>query len=59
MSVFGQKQTLTLRKEKSELHNVTGYVISFEGKNVLKIERDLEALPFDVNNIEGTVDEPQ
>lgn len=58
MSVFGQKHILTLRKEKFELHNVTGSVIKFEGKKVLKIERDLEALPFDVNNIEGTVDEP-
>jgi hypothetical protein len=58
MSVFGQKQILTLRKEKFELHNVTGSVIKFEGKKLLKIQRDLEALPFDVNNIEGTVDEP-
>lgn len=30
----------------------------FEGKQVLKIERDLIALPFDVNNIEKTVEEP-
>lgn len=58
MSVFGQKQTLTLRKQIFELHNVTGSIIKFEGKDVLKIERDLKALPFDVNNIEGTVDEP-
>ena len=58
MSAFGQKQTLTLRKQTFELHNVTGTIIKFEGKDVLKIERDLEALPFDVNNIEGTVDEP-
>ena len=55
---FGQKQRLTFRKEKFELHNVTGSIIRFEGKKVLKIERDLNALPFDVNNIEGTVDEP-
>lgn len=58
MSAFGQKQTLALRKQTFELHNVTGSIIKFEGKDVLKIERDLEALPFDVNNIEGTVDEP-
>jgi hypothetical protein len=58
MSVFGQKQTLTLRKQIFELHNVTGSIIKFDGKEVLKIERDLKALPFDVNNIEGTVDEP-
>jgi hypothetical protein len=40
------------------LHNVTGSIIEFEGKKVLKIERDLEALPFDANNLEKTVDEP-
>jgi hypothetical protein len=53
MSVFGQKQILALRKQKFELHNVTGSIIKFEGKDVLKIERDLKALPFDANNIEG------
>jgi hypothetical protein len=58
ISSFGQKQRLTLQKQTFELHNVTGSIIKFEGKDVLKIERDLKALPFDVNNIEGTVDEP-
>ncbi|MBK9583075.1 MAG: hypothetical protein IPO48_14630 [Saprospiraceae bacterium] len=33
-------------------------MIKFQGKKVLKIERDLKALPFDANNIEATVDEP-
>ncbi len=56
--VSGQKQKLTLKKQTFELHNVTGSIIVFEGKQVLKIERDLIALPFDVNNIEKTVDEP-
>lgn len=58
MSVVGQKKTITLRKQTFELHNVTGSIIKFEGNEVMKIERDLDALPFDVNNIEGTVDEP-
>jgi hypothetical protein len=56
--VSGQKQKLNLKKQTFELHNVTGSIIVFEGKEVLKIERDLKALPFDVNNIEATVDEP-
>jgi hypothetical protein len=56
--VSGQKQKLNLKKQTFELHNVTGSIIVFEGKEVLKIERDLKALPFDVNNIEKTVDEP-
>jgi hypothetical protein len=58
LSVAGQKQRLGLKKQNFELHNVTGSIIEFEGKEVLKIERDLKALPFDVNNIENTVDEP-
>jgi hypothetical protein len=32
--------------------------MEFQGRNVLKIERDLTAIPFDSNNIEKTVDEP-
>lgn len=51
-------QKLTLGKQIFELHNVTGEIIKFQGKQVLKIERDLIALPFDSTNIEATVDEP-
>ncbi len=29
-----------------------------QGKKALKIERDLKALPFDVNRLVSTVDEP-
>lgn len=54
----GQKQKLNFKKQTFELHNVTGSIIEFQGKKVLKIERDLKALPFDVNRIEATVDEP-
>ena len=57
-SVLGQKQKLNLKKQTFELHNVTGSILTFEGKEVLKIERDLKALPFNVNHIEATVDEP-
>lgn len=59
---FSQKpvswKTLKLGKQSFELHNVTGEVIKFQGKKVLKIERDLVALPFDEKNLEATVDEP-
>jgi hypothetical protein len=51
-------KTLKLGKQNFELHNVTGEVIKFQGKKVLKIERDLIAIPFDANNLEATVDEP-
>lgn len=49
---------LSLGKQVFELHNVTGEITKFQGKAVLKIERDLQALPFDSTNIEKTVDEP-
>ena len=51
-------KTLKLGEQNFELHNVTGEIIKFQGKKVLKIERDLNALPFDANNLEATVDEP-
>jgi hypothetical protein len=54
---FSQKR-LQLGKQTFELHNVTGSVIKFQGQEVLKIERDLNAIPFDSNNVEKTVDEP-
>lgn len=50
-------KTLKLGKQTFELHNVTGEIIKFKGKKVLKIERDLKALPFDANRLEETVDE--
>lgn len=49
---------LTLKNQVFELHNVIGEIIKFQGEQVLKIERDLIALPFDSTNIEATVDEP-
>lgn len=50
-------QILKLGKQTFELHNVTGEIVRFQGKKVLKIERDLKALPFDANRLEETVDE--
>jgi pimeloyl-ACP methyl ester carboxylesterase len=52
---FAQK--LTLNNQAFELKNVTGAVVDFQGEKVLKIERDLKALPFDVNRLETTVDD--
>ena len=55
---FCQKQKLSLKKQTFELHNVTGSIIKFEGDKVLKIERDLKAIPFDSTHVEKTVDNP-
>ena len=55
---YGQEfKQLEFKKQTFELHNVTGEVIKFEGKKVLKIERDLETFPFDEKNLEATVDD--
>ncbi|MEN9600372.1 MAG: hypothetical protein RL596_2696 [Bacteroidota bacterium] len=51
-------QTLNFNKQTFELKNVTGSIINFQGQKVLKIERDLRAIPFDTSRLESTVDEP-
>lgn len=57
LSAFCQNQQIKLKKQTFELHNVTGSIVDFQGKKVLKIERDLKSLPFDANRLEATVDE--
>jgi para-nitrobenzyl esterase len=52
------QQKLLFGKQVFELHNVTGSIIKLENEEVMKIERDLKALPFDENNLEATVDQP-
>jgi hypothetical protein len=51
-------QELMFQKQKFEAKNVVASVTKLYGKEVIKIERDLNALPFDVNRLEATVDEP-
>ncbi|WP_170110672.1 DinB family protein [Flavilitoribacter nigricans] len=55
-NTYGQK--LKLGEQEFELKNVTGSIIEFQGEKVLKIERDLNAIPFDEARLEATVDEP-
>jgi hypothetical protein len=56
--VLTQGQTIKFKKQQFQLKNVTGSITTFNGQKVLKIERDLNALAFDVNHLESTVDEP-
>ncbi len=56
MCCYGQE--IRWHNQRFILRNVTGSVESLEGEQVLKLERDLLALPFDVNRMEATVDEP-
>ena len=40
------------------ISNVKASLVELNGEQVLKVERDLAALPFDANNLVQTVDEP-
>lgn len=57
-SLVAWGQSLTLDAQTFTLINVTGSITNFNGDKVLKIERDLKALPFDAKNLGRTVDEP-
>jgi hypothetical protein len=52
------KQNLTLKDQSFELVNVTGSVVNLNGEEVLKIERDLKALSFDIKQLGATVNGP-
>ncbi|MGS2739300.1 family 16 glycoside hydrolase [Sinomicrobium sp. M5D2P17] len=51
-------QTLKWENQEFEISNVKASVTELHGKEALRIERDLEALPFDKDNLFNTVDEP-
>jgi hypothetical protein len=56
--VSSNAQKLQYGKQDFDLHNVKGEVVQFQGENVLKLERDISKWPFDINNVESTVDGP-
>ena len=58
IAVAAMGQTIKWKNQEFELKNVTGALVKLNGEEVLKIERDLKALPFDVKRLEATVDEP-
>lgn len=58
ISFSASAQGLKLKNDEFELHNVTGVIVDFQGKKALRIERDLNAIPFDSTRVEATVDEP-
>jgi len=49
---------LKWKDQEFEISNVTASITKLRNEEVLRIERDLEALPFDINNMVNTVDEP-
>lgn len=58
--VLGTAAAETVRWEgrEFETHNVRAAVVKLNGEDVLKVERDLKTLPFDINRLGETVDEP-
>ncbi|HVS92527.1 MAG TPA: hypothetical protein VHE59_10865 [Mucilaginibacter sp.] len=55
---FTCAQEIIFQNQKFEPHGVTASVVTLNGRQALKVERDLKTLPFDVNNLSKTVDEP-
>lgn len=51
-------QSIEFQNQEFEIVNVKASVVDFEGEKVLRVERDLDKIPFDENRIEATVDEP-
>lgn len=51
-------QTIQFEGVEFDMINVKATVVESKGENVLKVERDLDKLPFDVKKLEATVDEP-
>ena len=52
------KQKVTLQDQSFEPVNVTASVVKLDGEEVMKVERDLKALPFDINHLGATVNGP-
>ncbi|WP_024462316.1 family 16 glycoside hydrolase [Marinimicrobium sp. LS-A18] len=50
--------TIEWEGREFEARNVKASVVELKGEQVLRVERDLEALPFDVERLGETVDEP-
>jgi len=51
-------QNIQWNNQEFEAKNVKASLVQLNGEAVLKLERDLNALPFDVKRLEQTVDEP-
>jgi hypothetical protein len=52
------KPEVSLNDQSFEFVNVTGSVVELNGEKVLKVERDLDALPFDEKRLGATVNGP-
>ena len=48
--------TIEWEGREFEARNVKASVVELSGQKVMRVERDLESLPFDVQRLEETVD---
>ncbi|WP_207891716.1 family 16 glycoside hydrolase [Maribacter algicola] len=51
-------QTIEWEGREFEITDVKASIVELNRENVLKVERDLKALPFELENLSNTVDEP-
>lgn len=58
ISISLYSQILKYKGKEFETHNVTAVLEKLNGEQVIRVERDLKAFPFDVKNMGKTVDEP-
>ena len=59
LCAFGAcKPKITLQDHSFEPVNVTASTVKLNGEEVLKVERDLKALPFDIKHLGATVNGP-
>ncbi|MGE8302272.1 MAG: hypothetical protein ACN6OW_22040 [Sphingobacterium paramultivorum] len=58
ISGMTEAQTFRFEGRDFETSNVKASVETFKGDQVLKVERDLQKLPFDAERLQETVDEP-
>lgn len=57
--IYGaQAQTHLFEGKEFEISHVKASVVQMNGEDVLRVERDLESLPFDYERMIETVDEP-
>jgi len=58
ISLASYAQEITFEGKQFELKHVKGSIVKMDGQDVLKLERDLNSFPFDLEHLEKTVDEP-
>lgn len=57
-SLIGFTQEIIFQKQKFEANAVKAEIVKLNGESVLKVERDLSVIPFDLKKLGSTVDEP-